>query len=158
MGIIALFILAIPILPTNAQFVLASSYDLDEYGQGIDAFWVYENSTGSWETSGDYRTNNETQHLYEWNASLGIKIHYFTWFNNTLIGASDSADGKNYHRHNVTVTDTTGTVIFSQQNFTYNSVSTANDPMWFYNYYVVLNFLPEYGDIYTVKTTYEVFY
>jgi len=155
--LLAMLLLVVSVPPAKAQFVLASSDYPDEYGQGVYAWWVYENSTGAWETVGGYRTYNDSD-LYEWNASVGIKIVYYTWFNSTLTGASDSDDGKNYLQHSVTVVNNTGGTVFSQQHFTYHSVSTANDPMWFYSYYVVLNFLPLGGQIYTVSVTYEVFW
>ena len=155
--ICTMLVVSIPQAKANSQFVIASTGYPDEFGQGIYTVWVYENSTGVWEPFGDYRLYNESL-VWEWNASAVINIHFLTWFNNTLIGAINGTDGKNYQQHSIDVTLSNGTSIFSQQNFTFTSVSVANDPMWFYNYYVILDFLPMAGEIYTVTVTYELWW
>ncbi len=140
----------------QSQFVLAEWDYPDEYGQGIYDFDVYENSTGSWVNVGGLTEYDESG-IFEWNASVGIKLKCWTYFNSTLTGAEDTNDGKNYQQHSVTVTSA-GQTIFSQQNFTYSNAYPEEDPMWVYAYDVVLNFLPVSGAIYTVTVTYEVFY
>jgi len=143
---------------TGTSTFVISSWDYpDQYGQGIEGFTVYENSTGSWVEvgSGDYSNSSI---LFEWNASVAIKLRCYSSLNNTLTGANDTDEGKNYQRHNVTVTLNNGTVVFSQQNFTYVSVATWPYPVWLYSYDVVLNFLPTYAQTYIVNVTYEVFY
>jgi hypothetical protein len=115
---------------------------------------LYENSTGSWvKVNGNY-DYTET-FVFELNESIGIKIKCWTYFNSTLTGAEDTNDGKNYQRHNITVT-LYGTV-FSQQNFTYSNANVEGDPMWYYTYEVVLNFLTIAG-YYTVTVEYGVYY
>ena len=142
----------------NPQFVIASWDFPDEYGQGIEGFEIFENSTGSWVQVGGYHPYDEAQ-IYDWNVSVAIKLICYTFFNSTLTGASTSAEGKNYQRHNVTVTDLADVIVFSQQNFTYVSVDTGIDPpLWFYGYSVILNFLPTYGEVYTVTVSYEIYY
>ena len=142
--------------PAKAQFVLAEWDYPDEYGQGIVNFEVWGNATGSWVLSTPYAHSDSGE--IEWYPNASIKLICNTWFNSTLTGASDVADGKNYLRHNVTVTSL-GTTIFSQQNFTYIFGEDAIDPpMWYYGYYVILNFVPVSGVIYIVTVTYEVFY
>ncbi len=150
--------------PAKAQFVLASWYYPDEYGQGIAGLKFYENSTGSW-VAAPYYTDlgvfyylnyYETGYTLNWSAGVAIKIRVDTWLNSTLTGAEDLADGQNFQQHNVTVTNL-GSVIFSQQNFTYVD-SIDEDPRYFYQYSVILNFLPVSGLIYIVTITYEVFY
>ena len=147
-----------PQAKANPQFVISSWEYPDEYGQGIEGFEMLENSTGSWAQVGGLYSSSDT-HAIEWNASLFIKLRCYTYFNSTLTGASDTDDGKNYQRHNITVTNFNGTILFSQQNFTwFYDDDSIDPPMWFYGYEVVLNFLPEEGQVYTVTVTYEVFY
>lgn len=155
--VITLLILTSSIPPARAQFVLASWDYPDEYGQGISGFTLFGNSTGSWVQVGDYHSWTEA-HVYDWNVSVAIKLRCYTNFNSTLTGASSTTEGKNYQRHNVTVTDSNDAIVFSQNNFTYTGVSTVFAPMWLYDYEVVLNFLPDYGQVYTVTVTYEVFW
>lgn len=156
--VLTLLILTSSIPPARAQFVLSSWDFPDAYGQGIEGFEIFENSTGAWVQVGGYYGYEDSQVL-EWNASVAIKLICYTWFNSTITGAGSGALGKNYQRHNVTVTNLSDVVVFSQQNFTYVSVDTATDPpMWLYGYSVVLNFLPESGQYYTVTVTYEVYW
>ena len=140
-----------------SQFVISSWEYPDEYGQGIEAFEIYENSTGSWVLiSGAY--GYEDNYNIDIYANGSIKLRCYTWFNSTLTGASDTNDGKNFQQHNVTVINM-GTTIFSQQNFTwFYDDDSINPPMWYYGYEVVLNFLPLEGQVYTVTVTYEVWY
>ena len=138
------------------KFVLASWSYPDEYGQGILQVQVEENSTGDWE-SDDLRHYYEN-HEYDWNASLFIRLRLWVWMNNTVVGAEDLDDGWNHQRLNVTVTQDNGTVVFSQQGFTHHVCYDTQDPMWDYQWYVILNFLPEAGVIYNAAITYEIFW
>jgi len=144
-----------PEQPAKTQFVLASWDFPDKYGQGMDTITIYGNSTGSWVAVGNYEYDEPS--TLDWNESVAIKLKVWSWFNSTLTGAVDTNDGKNYLRHSVIVT-ALGVTIFSQQNFTYSNVYPEADPMWYYVYEVVLNFLPEVGQVYTITVTYEVFY
>ena len=130
----------------------------DEYGQGIDEYLLYENSTGSWVPfDGGYCTDNPI-HNFQWNASNArLKIYVSAWLNMTLTGASDGNDGKRYHRHSISVTRL-GSIIFSQQNFTYVEHGVLLGTLRNYGYEVVLSFLPMDGQVYRVTITYEVFY
>lgn len=142
----------------QAQFVIASWNYPDEYGQGIESISAYENSTGEWlATEGDqyYYDSN----IYTWYQNASIKLYVHTWLNNTIVGADDIEDGQRYFRHNVTVyAANQGTTIFSQVNLTYQARNAGDAPMWFYNYYVILDFIPNHGESYRVTVTYEVFY
>jgi len=149
----------------NVQFVLASWEFPDEYGQGIQGFRIYENSTGSWEFQGFwvgelyvYYFYPELGHSLSFNWSVGrsIKLRIYTILNGTLTGATDAADGRNYHRHSVIVVNQ-GATIFTQQNFTY-SLGGGAGPLYYYEYEVILNFLPDYGQIYIVTVMYEIFW
>ena len=141
----------------QAKFRLASWSYGDGYGQGIDGFFIYENSTGSWNIVDGYVSNTDPG-VFNWTAGVAVKLDCWTGFNSTLTGAATTAEGKNYQRHNVTVKNFEGTTVFSKQNFTYYSVDIEYTPMWLYEYYVVLNFLPLAGEYYTVTVTYDVFY
>ena len=156
--VLTLLILTALIPPAKAQFVLSGWEFPDDYGQGIEGFEIFENSTAAWVQVNGYHPYDETQ-VHEWNVSVAIKLRCYTWFNSTLTGAADLAEGKNFQRHNVTVTDIADNIVFSQENFTYFfSDDSIDPPMWFYGYEVVLNFLPLNGEIYTVTVTYEVFH
>ena len=154
-----LFVSTIP--PTRAQFVLASWVFPDEYGQGVDKISVYSNQTGSWvlaNWAGDASRDYDESSEFDWNASIFIRLNVWTWFNSTLTGAADWEEGKNYHRHNVVVIGD-GLTVFNQQNFTFaNAFPAIDPPMWYYEYEVILEFLPLAGVIYVVTVTYEVFY
>ena len=155
--VLTLGLLFVSIPQAKAQFVIASWAYPDEYGQGIYQIRLNENSTGDWLTFGDAIEYGDSTTI-AWNVSVGIKLFCYTRINNTLIGAIDLEDGENYQKHNVVVTLGNGTIVFSQQNFTKLSSNDYSDPYWTYAYFVVLNFLPEQGQIYTVTVTYEVFY
>lgn len=148
-----------PVIPTaTAKFAFASWSFPDSNGEGIERFSIYENSTGGWEyvTTQVYDDDPLVQ---EWNASVGMFIFISTWLNSTLVGAATKAEGKNYQRHNVTVTNRAGDTVFSQGNFTYyNAYDNIDPPLWFYQYTVVLDFLPLAGEYYTVTMTYETFW
>lgn len=151
-------LLVVSIPPARARFVLASWTFPDQYGQGINDFDVYENSTGSWVNVGG-PTEYDESGIFEWYGWYGsIKLKCWTYFNSTLTEAGSTNEGKLYQRHNVTVTDLNDTIVFSQQNFTYSNVYTEEAPMWIYVYEVVLNFLPETGEYYTVTVVYEIFW
>ena len=142
--------------PSNAQFVVAGWDYPDENGQGIWYMTVRENSTGSWGLVGIYYYDDET--LIDWYLNASIKLHCFSRFNNTFMGMADTDEGKQYLRHSVIVTTPVLGTVFSQQNFTYAGVYTGEDPMWLYEYEVVLNFLPIAGAIYTAVVNYEVYW
>lgn len=160
LSFITLLLISIPTVKANSQFVLSSWAYPDEYGQGIEKMLVYENSTGSWLPYYDDATRYYYDSMnFNWNISIGIKLRVYTWFNSTLTGASNYTIGKNYQRHSVTVTQLNGSIVFNQQNFTYQGCYPAiNPPLWYYYYDVVLDFLPSMGNIYKAIVTYEVYY
>ena len=149
-----MFVVAIQPQPAKAQFIIASWDYPDEYGQGIQQIRVNENSTGSWVLV-DTRDYTES-HVYDWEVGGSIQLYVWMYLNSTLTGASDLTNGRNYQRCNVTVTSFEET-IFSQQNFTFQDENDYAE-MYLYEYDVILNFIPEYGQIYTVTVIYEVFY
>jgi hypothetical protein len=143
----------------NPKFIISSWSFPDEYGQGIDALGVYENSTGSWLAVGGFVPNvayNE-EGSFEWNASLGIKIRVYCWVNSSLCGFGTVEEGKNYLKHTVTVTQSNGTVVFNQENLTYFA-GGAIDEMYEYDYDVILDFLPSMGEIYRVSIILDIYW
>lgn len=152
----ALLISAIPIPQVEAQFVTASWDYPDVYDQGIDLMYIYENSTGSWVEVMSYEYDETI--VFPWEVGVGMKLRIYAFQNSTLTGASDTADGKNYLQHSVIVKNYADETVFSQQNFTYNSVNDALDPLWYYGYDVVINFIPLAGEYYTITVLYEVYY
>jgi len=151
--------LLVNIPETRAQpvFIMSGLDDYDEYGQGIDYVSFYENSTGAWVLVESVYTATGNI-IVEWNTSIGIYISVATWYNSTFTGATDTINGTKYLKHTISVINSNGTNVFSQNNFTYASVNDfLNPPMWRYAYYVIVGFLPAMGEIYTVTVTYEVF-
>ena len=143
---------------SNPKFVLAGWSYPDEYGQGIGAIRVYENYTGDWEDYWGW-TDYYDPTTFEINASSAIRFKLLCAFNATLTGAVSVEDGKNYLQHSVTVTDSSDTVVFTQQNFTYiEGVDEGEGGIYDYEYQVDLNFITEHGQIYTAIVTYEVYY
>ena len=155
---LGLLFVSIPQAKANPQFVLSSWAYPDEHGQGIYQITVYENSTGSWLQLGSVDPTVEPTEstTFNWTVSLGIRLRLDTIYNNSLVGADNITDGENYHRYNVTVTSGVET-IFNQTGFTYFN-SWADGSLYLYSYTVILNFLPEQGQIYKATVTYEVFY
>lgn len=156
--LVSIFLISTPTPTRGAQFVIAGWSFPDEYGQGIDALTVYENSTGFWYIIGGFSPNvlYNGGAEFNWTAGLGIKIRVHCQLNSTHVGVSSTDEGKNYLRHNVTVTTNNGTTVFSQQNLTYYAAGALAE-MYSYDYDVILNFLPEAGEIYTATITYEIY-
>lgn len=153
--IICMVVVAVVPRPTEgATFIIAEWDYPDEYGQGIEGFEFYENTTGSWVQVGGYRWHNATS-TYTWNYTY-IKLRCWTYFNSTLTGAGSTAEGQLLQRHNITVSFE-GETVFEQNNFTYATVSTAAAPMWWYCYEVVINAQMFVG-VYVVVVDYEIFY
>jgi len=160
--ILSVLLIATP-RPISATFVLSAWDYPDEYGQGIEGFEIFENSSGDWELipAPSYFTSDE-ECYFEWNVSLFIKLRVVTWLSSTLLGLTgeedDDDDGIPYFRHNITVT-TLGETVFSQDNFTYvDGDDSIDPPMWLYQYDIILDFVPREGYTYTVIITYEVYY
>jgi len=163
--VLIMCVLVVTIQPVrSAKFVLASWDYPDEHGQGIHMFRFYENSTASWVAAPYYQDGLPyfSLHSYDsytlnWSAGVAMKLRVYTSFNQTLVGVESTAEWQNYQRHSIVVTSA-GQPIFSQQNFTYYDVTEYGEDNYYYEYEVVLNFLPLDGLVYTVTVTYEVFY
>ena len=161
--ILVILISTIPPAQAQPKFALATLDYPDAYGQGIDSFVLYSNSTGSWVVVDTWYYDD----LYPapdpvpWNASQAIKLRVRCTMNTTLVGTTNPAVGQNYIRHDIVVTDQLDAEVFVQQNFTYETeahdFATYPDTIFYY-YYVIFDFLPISGEMYTVEVTYEVYY
>ena len=158
--IVTLLILAVPIQPVKAQFVIAAYTYPTDNGNGIAYIQAYVDSVynGTMYYNPDSYPNDTAINPLEVEAEVNITLAVFCWVNGTFTGISSLAEGLNIIRHNVTVTCQNGTTIFSQSNFTYITGSDGSAPMYFYRYDVILDFLPVYDEVYTVTVTYEVYY
>jgi hypothetical protein len=143
----------------TAQFVISSWSYPDEYGQGIESIYAYENSSGDYVEYPDSPFSPSDNFVLQKNVTGFIFLQIICWFNRTLAGIPNSLpQGLNLIRHTATVTQSNGSVVFSQTNFTKSASSQAGDPLWWLRYDVVLAFVPIAGEIYTASITYEVFY
>lgn len=150
----------------NPIFTISSWTYPDNYGQGIDGLRFYENSTGSWAAhpyigsdGNPYYFLNYYDIGYDlnWSAYNVMKIRVYSIMNTTITLAADAEDGKNYHKHNITVTTQHGEEVFSQQNFTYYDSDEFEDIIG-YEYEIILNFVPVHGGLYTITITYELYF
>lgn len=148
----------VQVQPARAQFVIASWSYPDEYGQGIESFVIFENSTGSWvQVGGGY--GYEDENIFDWEAGKFIRLYIYVFMNSTLTGASDLTDGLDYIRLNVTVTDSFSSTVYEEDDLTNFYKTSSIDPiLWFYGYSTVLDFEPIGGLAYTVTITYEVYW
>lgn len=150
------FVLFAPIITTGmnpeyATFTLSFEDTPDEYGQSLYAVTVFENSTGAWE-----RVYEEFGTTFEWEPNVCAELHVFTTLNDTLVGCASTAEGQLYLQHAVDVTLYNGTSVFSQSNFTYYDGVDAG--LYYYEYTVILEFLPQMGAVYTITISYQIYY
>ncbi len=144
--------------PSNPRFIIASWDYPDDYGQGIVAIRAYQNISGSWVSLTPFDlTSGESTALEINYTATGVKILVKCWLNNTVVEAVDFEDGKNYIRHNVTLT-LSGETIFSLQNFTYTAGTDSQDPMFYYQYEGIIPFSPVEGAIYTAVVDCEIYF
>jgi hypothetical protein len=149
----------------NATFVLSGWGYPDEYGQGIEVVWPYENSTGSWVALRDpafvFWYEDTT---FEVNATpnTALKIIATANINHTLFDfgpdKSENASARAIMRVGIEVITSNGTV-FSQNNMTWDGTcfdDTATT--WSISYEAVVDVLVIAGTIYTATITYEVYY
>ena len=150
----------------TATFILSSWSYPDEYGQGIEYFTLQRNDTGSWLAWSGNNTytgfyayyDYDEESSIEWglfNSSIRVRVH--SYLNSTLVGASSTAEGRAYQRHNVTVYDSQNTIVFSKQNITYSAASVVGD-LYYYLYVVDLNFAFVSGGSYRIEVKLEVYY
>jgi len=143
----------------TTQFVLSSWDYPDEYGQGIESIYAYENSSGSYvEYPGSPYSSSDNIQL-EKNITGYVWLQLICWFNRSHVGIPNIfPQGINRIRHTVNVTQSNGTVVFSQTNFTKTASSQAFDPLWWLRYDVVLAFQPTAGEVYTATISYDIYW
>jgi len=141
------------------KFVLSSWDYPDEYGQGIESIYAYENASGSYvEYPGSPYSSSDNIQL-EKNLTGYIWLQIICWFNRSHVGIPNIfPQGINRIRHTVNVTQSNGTVVFSQINFTITASSQAFDPLWWIRYDVVLAFQPIAGEVYTATISYDIYW
>lgn len=153
-----------PIVPQEIEqerpkFIISGWDYPDSYDQGIEAIEIYENSTGSWSIVDTvFYDASQAECTFDWDVGVGIRLEVFTYLNSTLLGLGSRVTGRLYQRHYVIVTDSSDTTVFSQQNFTYQYSNEDNWPMYYYQYQILLDFLPLIAEIYTVEIMYEIYY
>jgi len=154
---ISMMLIVIPQVK-GVQFYIAG-WSTDEYGQGIDGYYLESNRTGSWVGVGygSWDDDGDTPIPQQWNVSQVMRIQLWTKMNSTLLGLSSIIVGQNYIQHNITVTDQWDVEVFSQQNFTLNYNESYGDIYW-YRHYVVLDFLPLEGEFYTITILAEIYW
>lgn len=155
------------IKPSPVIINIPAWQDLDAYGQGIDGFHLFENSTGSWVMVPWY---NEIGYFYYMDlanapyilnvsAGVALKLRVHTLLNLTFVGAINVSDGLNFQRHNITVSDVFDTILFEQNNLTYYGVEyIPGSDYALYKFDVEMNFLTEANAQYSIVVSYEEYY
>ena len=152
--------LLVTIQPARAQFVIADYEFPADNGNGIAYIKAFIDGVASdtmYYDPDSYPTNTEVNPLAI-DAGVSITLELECWINGTFTGISSLAEGVNIMRHSVVVTCSNGTTIFSQQNFTYIIGGGGDAPMYFYRHDVILDFVPDYGQVYTATVIYELYY
>jgi len=151
-------LILVPVQPVKAQFVLSVDYP-DDNGNGI--YYIWAEFDGEFNATVYYNpchpSYGTATNPLETQVGVNITLAVFCWLNGTWADIASLVEGKNVIRHSVAVSMANGTTIFSQQNFTYITGTDGGSPMYFYRYDVILDFVPEMGQIYTATVTYEVF-
>jgi len=156
--LLSTLLLFVPVQPAKAQFVLSYDYSPDNFGNAIAYIHAYydDDWNGTLYYDPDSYPGDTATNPIETYEGTNITLAVFCWLNGTFADTASVAAGKLVIRHNVSVLMTNGTVIFSQQNFTY-VIGADFAPMWFYRYDVILDFVPVSGQTYTVTVIYEVY-
>ena len=157
--LLSTLVFLVPVQPAKAQFILAYTFSPDNNGNAISFINAYFDDDYVLTVYNDpdiYPTVTYTS-IAEVNASTSISLRVGCWLNSTYAGVASLAEGENVIRHSVSVLSSNGSVIWSQQNFTYQSGVDVLAPMYHYDYDVTLDFVPVSGVVYTVTVIYEVF-
>ena len=142
--------------PTTARFVLSSWDYPDEYGQGIEYVKVYQNGTGSYVELSESPINPTDDAELEVDSDGFLQIRVLTWLNKTYCGIANIGAAYAIFRHSINVT-LQGENVFSQQNFTKISASGAGDPLFWFYYQVIIDFLPISGRTYVATIEYDLY-
>ena len=146
---------------TKARFVIAVlPYDTSKDGNFIASISAYYDSVFNdtmYYNPVSYPTE-VPEPILEIDTAINLTLAVFCWVNGTIANISSLNEGLDIMRHSVVVTCINGTVVFSQNNFSYVVGGAGDAPMYFYRHDVILDFQREIGEIYTVIITYEVYY
>ena len=149
----------------TSHFVISSWAYPDEYGQGIRNVAIEQYTNETWvpvnipsPPRGYYYDPNvyEITNGEGSNGSLWIVVQCY--LNSTVCGINDINDGPALIRHTLTVTNTSDSIVFYQENFTLTYQTDYDDPLYFYQYEVFTDFVPVAGEVYTATIIYEVWY
>lgn len=154
-------VLFITIPQTKAHFVIASWDSDDGYGQGINAVYVYENSTGSWLPILDpaYILPSE-EGIISVNATgnnTALKMVPTYTLNHTLLNVASIDDGKAIIRGDIEVS-CIGSSVYSQQNLTMTSGGNQTATTWWYSSSVIIPVILVAGSVYVVELSYYIYF
>ena len=157
--LLSTLLLFVPVQPAKAQFVLAYDFSPDNNGNAIALLRAYFDGdyNGTMYADPDSYPTITTTATLEVIEGTSISLQIGCWLNSTYADVGSLEEGRTVIRHNVSVLATNGTEIFSQQNGTYYSSTDFLDPMYYYEYDMLLDFVPVSGQVYTVIVIYEVF-
>lgn len=137
----------------KARFVISSWSYPDEYSQGIQRIDVWK--SGVW--YGDIFPSETVGINIETNDSFYMEFP--VWINGTLIGTTDLDDAKDYFRFNVSIVDiSAGTLLFTDDNLTYDDSTDLMSPMLLYTYKTTL--APAWVGLasYQLRVTLDIYY
>jgi len=152
-----------PSYPTDGTNTFMSQDLSIEYDGGL--YYIWFASRGDIEGKNEVSKfrliiNSGSSNTFSIDADTDIKLDTYVTLNYTQIGLTeaDHAEGINYIRLNVTVTNV-GVSVFSQNNFTYDAfIGYFETGTWCYLYELVLsNIFTEAGAVYVVTVTYEIY-
>lgn len=157
--VLSMLVVAIPQVKANPQFVLAYDYILPD-GNGVSQISVLIDGVqnGTMYYASDPYPTYTADNPKDIDVGVNLTLIVRSWVNATFCDIATYAEGYNIIRHSIVVTCTNGTTVFSQQNFTYWSGTDYYDPMFHYEYWVYLDFVPTYGEVYTATVVYELYY
>jgi len=136
-----------------------TEYSAMPYDQGIYRIYVAFNDTGSWvEMPGADPLEYNDDVVLNMNVSVSCRITVRHTLNKTLLGFGGAADARLLYRLKVTVTNQTGTTIFTQQNGTNTDFDALAGLIYYNDCQFVLNFLSDYAQVYNVTLDYDTFW
>lgn len=136
--------------------IIDTSIDLPDSGYGFDNIDVYldEEYTHTFYSIVDGLNSTLEIDVTVSNITLVVQ----TWVNGTLFDIDSLLDGKNKLRHNITITNTNMTTVFSQSNFTYIWGIEYTTDIYLFQHWLELDYPLVMGEIYTIEILMEVWF
>lgn len=135
--------------------VIDSTFTYPQDGMGFDKIDVYVDEVFAQTLYDmDQKTNPA---LYVNVTASNITLFIDCWLNATTCGITTVAEGQDIIRHNLTITATGGTVVFSKENLTYITGADYGANVFLYQYSILLDFALVSGEIYSITITYDAF-